>query len=51
MTTPEKQVEEPVEPEKQKEEEAKDKEGGKDNEVYVSSPPYKPPIPYPQRLK
>ncbi|XP_050909569.1 uncharacterized protein LOC127123390 [Lathyrus oleraceus] len=51
VTTPEKQVEEPVEPEKQKDEEAKDKEGVKDNKVYIPPPPYKPPIPYPQRLK
>ncbi|XP_050914122.1 uncharacterized protein LOC127128793 [Lathyrus oleraceus] len=51
VTTPEKQVEEPVEPEKQKEEEVKDKEGEKDTKVYVPPPPYKPPIPFPQRLK
>ncbi|XP_050895594.1 uncharacterized protein LOC127102238 [Lathyrus oleraceus] len=51
VTTPEKQVEEPVEPEKQKEEEVKDKEGEKDTKVYILPPPYKPPIPFPQRLK
>ncbi|XP_050908936.1 uncharacterized protein LOC127122679 [Lathyrus oleraceus] len=51
VTTPEKQVEEPVEPEKQKEEEVKDKEGEKDTKVYVPPPPYKPPIRFPQRLK
>lgn len=47
VTTPEKQVKEPVEPEKQKDEEAKDKEGVKDNKVYIPPPSYKPPIPYP----
>ncbi|XP_050919816.1 uncharacterized protein LOC127137392 [Lathyrus oleraceus] len=51
VTTPEKQVEELVEPEKQKEEEVKDKEGEKDTKSYVPPPPYKPPIPFPQRLK
>ncbi|XP_050884571.1 uncharacterized protein LOC127087675 [Lathyrus oleraceus] len=51
MITPEKQVEKPVETEKQKDEEAKDMEGVKNNKVYVPPPPYKPPIPYPQRLK
>ncbi|XP_050896361.1 uncharacterized protein LOC127103118 [Lathyrus oleraceus] len=51
VTTPKKQVEELVEPEKQKEEEVKDKEGEKDTKVYVPPPPYKPPIPFPQRLK
>ena len=35
VTTLEKQVEEPVEPVKQKDEEAKDKEEVKDNKVYV----------------
>lgn len=51
MTTPEKQVEEPIEPEKQKEEEVKDKEGEKDTKVYVPPLPYKPPISFLQRLK
>ncbi|XP_050876104.1 uncharacterized protein LOC127079779 [Lathyrus oleraceus] len=51
VTTPDKQVEEPVEPRKQKEEEVKDKEGEKDTKVYVPLPPYKPPIPFLQRLK
>lgn len=47
MTTPEKKVEEPIEPEKQKDEEAKDIEGVKDNKLYVPPSPYKPPISYP----
>ncbi|XP_050884395.1 uncharacterized protein LOC127087542 [Lathyrus oleraceus] len=51
VITPEKQVEEPVEPEKQKYEEVKDKEGEKDTKVYVPPLPYKPLILFPQRLK
>ncbi|XP_050875819.1 uncharacterized protein LOC127079485 [Lathyrus oleraceus] len=52
VTTPEKQpVKEPVEPERQRKEEVKNKEEVKDNQVYILPPPYKPLISYTQRLK
>lgn len=54
MNTPEKQIEEPAEPEKQRNKDIKDKEAVNDNQQnqrYVPPPPYIPPIPYPQRLK
>lgn len=52
VATPESHVEkEPEKQEKQGEGKTKEKELEKENQPYVPHPPYKPLIPYPQRLK